>query len=89
MASDRKFFRTVLEVEVLSEDPYDPTSKELEDVATDITTGDCSGDVQVKVANEVLDGPAAAEALRKQGSDPGFFQLTDEGDDTYGDDEQD
>ena len=77
--SERKFFRTVIEIEVLSEDPYAP--EELSDVVHDITEGHCSGIWNVK-SSETLDGPACAKALLAQASDPEFFQLTPEGADT-------
>jgi hypothetical protein len=46
-----------------------------------ITDGECSGDVGV-LPETVLDGKDAADALIAQGSDPNFFRLTDDGEDT-------
>lgn len=37
--SERKFFRTVIQVEVLSESPYEFNG--LEQLAEDVTSGDC------------------------------------------------
>ena len=80
MASKRTFHRKVLEIEILSEWPYEAVG--LEQIANDITYGDCSGKWVVKV-NEEIDGPRMAQLLLAQGSDPGFFQLDNEGNDTY------
>ena len=75
----RKFHKTILQVELLSEEPYVFT--DLEQVRYDMTEGHCSGVVKEK-SREVLDGKQAARALKRQASDPGFFQLTDQGEDT-------
>jgi hypothetical protein len=72
--SNRKFYRT--EIKVVVSFKYD----NLHDVALAITTGDCSG--EYKTANStILTGKQIAEALKAQGSDPGFFQLDDQGED--------
>ena len=76
--TDRKFYKTVLQVEVLSEAPYQPES--LAQVHHDITEGDCSGKWQV-VRTKELNGQQAARALTGQASDPGFFSLTRAGED--------
>ena len=83
----RKFYRTVIHVEVLSEKPL-PDGVELESVADAITTGDCSGRVTWD-AEEILTGAQAAEALRVQGSDAAFFGLTDAGDEIEDEEEED
>ncbi len=79
MPSTRKFFKTVLTVEVLSdESPLEWDS--LADVSYAITDGDCSG----KITNEAvtkLSGPEAAKALQDQGSEPEFFRLDEDGND--------
>lgn len=78
MLSKRKFYRTVVQVEVLSEEPYD--FEDLEQVRYDITEGHCSGQVTTLPTEEV-DGPAMAKLLRGQGSDPEFFELDEQGND--------
>ena len=80
MTSRRKFYRTVIQVEVLSEEPYHCGN--LKRIDQDISDGDCSGRLSEVVRNEVVDGPAMAKLLQAQGSDPGFFRLDDEGNDT-------
>ena len=76
--SSRKFIKTVIQVEVLSEDPFNP--EDLKEVHDAITEGDCSGKWEI-VSKETLDAKQCALALEKQGSDPGFFQLDSEGND--------
>jgi hypothetical protein len=76
--SDRTFYRTVVTVEVLSEDPLNFDT--LEDLHHAITTGDCSGRYET-TKTETLNGKDTAAGLIAQGSDPGFFQLDEEGND--------
>lgn len=64
------FYRTVIEVEVLTEGEYYPGS--LEDVARDIVYGDASGDWSVKSSRRVS-RKTMARLLEKQGSDPSFL----------------
>jgi len=77
--TERKFHRTILQVDVLSEQPY--TTESLAQVHYDIVDGNCSGKFEV-VKTEELDGKQAARALRAQESDPSFFRLTEEGEDS-------
>lgn len=70
MYHGEKFYRTVIKVEVLSEDPYHPQS--LKQIARDTYDGDCSGHWEVESSQEVP--PAEmAKLLEKQGSDPAFL----------------
>lgn len=78
MPSQRKFYRTIIQVEVLSEEPYEIT--DLEDIAYDVDQGDCSGITKI-VSTETVGGPEITKLLEAQGSDPEFFQLTPEGED--------
>jgi hypothetical protein len=78
--TERKFYRTVIHVEVLSEDPY-TFSGNLVDVANDISTGDCSG-IARTILEETCDGARMAQFLLAHGSDPEFFMLDDQGNDT-------
>lgn len=76
--TNRKFYKTTIMLEVLSERPI--ADMELEDIAYEITMGDMSGTYDVDDV-EILNGKQMAEALIKQGSDPMFFMLTDDGED--------
>lgn len=78
MPSKRKFYRTLITLEVLSQEPL--PSMSLADLAYATTEGDCSGQFKQTTERE-LDGPQAAAALIAQGSDPGFFGLTEDGQD--------
>lgn len=73
--SESQFFRTVIQVEVLSDQPYSPGS--LSDVAYDITEGDCSGKWRV-VESVSLTEFEMAQAMKRQGSDPEFFGIEEE-----------
>lgn len=75
--TNRKFYKTIIQVEVLSEEPFEYNT--LDDVARAIND-DCSGQTTT-VSTTTLDGKQAAEALQEQASDPAFFQLTEEGED--------
>lgn len=71
--SERKFYRTVIQVEVLSEEPYH-FDGDLSAVAEDISTGDCSGLARM-IQTEECDGARMSNLLMAQGSDPSFFML--------------
>jgi hypothetical protein len=73
----RKFYKTVIRVEVLSEDPVS-FGETLSGVDYAITEGDCSGKVKV-VSQKTITPKQAAKELIKHGSDPAFFQLTETG----------
>jgi len=81
--SKRQFHRTVIQVEVLSEEAY--SEENLEQIVYDIVQGECSGMTSI-VEQQVVDGKTMADLLSKQGSDPGFFNLTEEGEDADEDD---
>ncbi len=69
----RKFYRTVVEVEILSENPLEDAT-DLQAISYEITQGDCSGHVTV-ISEQAVSGRVMAKLLQNQGSDPGFFQL--------------
>ncbi len=79
--SKRAFYKTVVQVTVLSEDkPVKFDS--LQELDFIITEGDCSGAYEV-TSVERLTGSQMAKALEAQASAPSFFQLTpEEGEDT-------
>ena len=74
--SHGRFCKTVIQVTVLSEGPFE--YENLNDVYNAITEGDCSGEVKTVEAC-YLNGKQAAEALIAQGSDPEFFKLDKNG----------
>jgi len=76
--TERKFYKTILQVEILSEEPVQTV--DLESIHHQITEGDWSGNTEI-VSQTTLNGKEAAEALLNQASDPKFFNLTENGDD--------
>ncbi|DAC71759.1 MAG TPA: hypothetical protein DSN98_08700 [Thermoplasmata archaeon] len=85
---DRKFYRTIYTLEVLSERPIEDLVS-LDDLHYMITWGDCSGMTHTE-GSEEIDGATAAKLLIKQGSDPEFFMLDEDGNDLlYEDDDGD
>lgn len=79
MPDERVFHRTFYVIEVLSEDELHPDLG-LDDIHHMITTGDCSGSFR-RTASHSVSAPMMAQLLQKQGSDPGFFRLTESGED--------
>ena len=83
MPTVRKFYKRVFQVEVLSEKPI-PEEMNLDELHYQTHEGPWSGRV-ASGEQEELSGPQMAAALAKQHSSPGFFGLTDDGeeDGTY------
>lgn len=77
--TDRKFYKTVIKFEVLSEEPI-PAGMEYENIVHECKEGDWSMRPLGEKETE-LNGKQAARALLKQGSDPAFFSLTEKGED--------
>jgi hypothetical protein len=76
----RKFFKTVYQIEVLSEDNPLPDELTLAQIEYEITEGHCSGSISI-IETWPLTAKEAAEALMAQGSDPEFFRLDEDGKD--------
>jgi hypothetical protein len=74
----RKFYKTIIQIEILSEDEPYPDGNSLADIDYDITDGKYSGAMKI-VGSVELDGATAANALKEQGSSPYFFQIDDDG----------
>lgn len=70
--SDKKFYKSQIVIEVLSEEDIGDPS--LEKILYQITEGDWSGVYSVKKV-EVLNADQMRTALIGQGSDPDFFSL--------------
>ena len=65
-----KFYRTIIQIEVLSKDPFECT--DLSEINYAITEGDCSGKVEI-IQSEKVPPEKMAELLKSQGSDPNFL----------------
>jgi hypothetical protein len=77
--TDRKFYKTVISIEVLSEEPI-PEGMELGTIVNQAIEGDYSMRPLQHRETEI-NGKQAAKALQLQGSDPEFFSLTEKGED--------
>jgi len=75
----RKFFRTKVTIEIITEDMPVRDDTSLEEIANNVTAGDWSG--STSFASCELSRKQCVAALKKQGSDPEFFQLDDCGND--------
>jgi hypothetical protein len=77
---EKKFYRNVVEVIILSEEPLHLGGENiLSEIESLITFGDCSGRIETTVVNEEVDSATMAKLLQEQGSDPSFFMLDDDG----------
>ena len=78
MITKRKFYKTIVSFEIISEDAIDTIS--LEEIAYETTEGRWSGRF-LDTTQQELDGLQTAKALEAQGSDPEFLGLTSAGED--------
>ncbi len=80
MSNTKKYYRTVVEVVVLSDTPYEELfpHDNLAFIAREISDGDCVGAVTV-TKQETTDGATMAKALYAAGSEPSFFMLDNDG----------
>jgi hypothetical protein len=78
MASRRSFSLTTITVRVLSEASI-PGQMDLADVVREADEGGYVADEDR--TSTVIDGPTTARELLAMGSEPGFFQLTEDGED--------
>ena len=77
--TERKFYRTTIALEILSENPI-PEGLEVADIVDEAVHGAYSMR-HLPSTVTVLDGKEAADNLAVQGSDCHFFSLTPEGND--------
>lgn len=75
----KKLYRTVIQIEVLSEDPI-PEGMSLDQIEEECNTGSFSGVHDFIKTNEVIEGEEAVKAVMAQGSSPDFFQMDENGD---------
>ena len=72
-----KIYRTVIQYEILSSEPYN--GENMSDIVYETFEGDWSGlMLKPSVLNEELTGDDAINIIRKQGSDPSFFNVEDD-----------
>jgi hypothetical protein len=71
-------YKTVIEVVILSEEPFDEDNLSLSQIEYMITEDECFGKITTK-SQDVLMGEEAVLAVKNQGSDPAFFQMDNKG----------
>ncbi len=74
----KTIYKTVIRLEILSEEPI-PENMSIDDIQEECNTGSFSGIHDITVANKPIKGIAAVKEMRKQGSDPDFFQMDENG----------
>lgn len=77
MANEKKYYKTKITIEVLSEEPI-PSWMEASNVLTGMDTGEFVG-VTSKASPTELTGKQMADELTKFGSQPEFFSLNEDG----------
>ena len=77
--TNRNFYRTVIILEVLSEEPVGNAS--MSTIAHNVSEGDWSGFYRTNIQDKELNGKETATSLINQGSDPEFFMLDEDGND--------
>jgi hypothetical protein len=79
--SKRKFYKTTFKFVVLSESPTEGWT--IADMIEACDSGPCVGDTE-ECETVVLTGKEMADALYTARSEPGFFELDDDGEDASG-----
>jgi len=81
----RKFFKQVIQIEILSEDvPLEWDN--LENIDFAITSGDSSGKI-TEISSDQVTPQEMAKLLQEQHSDPEFFGLDENGNDLMDEDD--
>lgn len=73
----KKLYRNIIVLEVLSENPIE--NETLQDVVTETTIGEYSGNYDFTTNNEEVYGKDAVMLCEKHGTDPEFFGMDNEG----------
>lgn len=78
MTKKKVLYRSVIQIEVLSEEPI-PEDMSIDDIEEECNSGSYSGVHDWKVRNEKIEGLDAVKATQAQGSSIDFFQMDEEG----------
>lgn len=78
-------YRTVVKVEILSEEPI-PEGTDLDEMMAEADDGEFLGHTEVLEDNKPIVGKRAVAMVEKFGSDPDFFQMDSRGYDLADDD---
>ena len=80
MSSKRKFYKTIVQIEILSETPY--SSTDLEKINLDITEGSQSGKIQIITDSEEIDAKTCAKKMiTEHNIESDFFSIDEHGND--------
>ena len=79
LSDPRRFYKTTVTFTVLSEEPIPPHA-DLQSIAVECNEGQYVGNFAAN-DEQLLNGGAMADALYEAGSEPGFFELDDSGQD--------
>lgn len=79
---EKKLYRTVIRFEVLSDEPIDIANMNLSNIVNETIFGGWSGNVQIKTENEVIRGRDAVLCVLEHGTDPEFFGMDNDGNET-------
>lgn len=74
----KKLYKTVIQVEILSEEPYSG-GNDLMEIHNDITFGHCSGLIKTLASDQVLEGKESADEVKRHGTSTEFFMMNDHG----------
>jgi len=80
MPSKRKFYKMTLKVTILSESPF-TGHENLKDLAEGMTDGNNVGTYEA-IKNKEISSVQAVKELQALGSEPGFFMLSEDGQDS-------
>lgn len=80
MSKEKVLYRTVIEIEVLSEEPIDENWS-IEDIEEECNSGSFSGVHDWKVKNQEVRGLEAVKLTQAQGSSIDFFGMDENGND--------
>jgi hypothetical protein len=80
--NQKTIYKSIITIEVLHEKPINMEEQTLARVISEIDDGDWSGKFSVTEQNIPLVGMNAVAATKAQGSDPEFFGMDDEGNET-------
>jgi hypothetical protein len=78
MAKQKKIYRTIITLTVLSDYPL-PEGMSLEEIDGECSDGEMTGKTDWLECNKELQGEAAANAMRDVGSATEFFQMDENG----------
>jgi len=83
MATKKKLYRNVIQIEVLSEEPI-PEGFNVPEILQECVDGDYSGRITHKYTDQEVTGRKAAKMVMAHGTDPTFFMMNEFGNEIDG-----